>query len=253
MPMDAQPNTQANQQPTRSWALPASDRERRWMQIFGRAVLGVGLFVGLSVLSAAGAHADDCASLSDCFATASTAAQVIAGVAIVVAAAALALPALLRSSRAPSELHDAGVHTERQSGETASGQSGHGGQPQPQMASGQPQTGASGQSASGGPGQGINLPNLPDTPDVPLTPELSGMLSAQQADEGSGGAREYTPQALDQMRALGLSAADVEAVIQGGTATLGGEPGTTLYSSPQSGISALVEATSGRVLAVTRA
>jgi len=77
------------------------------------------------------------------------------------------------------------------------------------------------------------------------------MMGAQEAEaQETGRAREYTPQALDQMRALGLSAADVEALIQDGSASAGSEPGTTTYSSPRSRVVVLVEATSGRVLDV---
>lgn len=221
---------------------------------FGRVVLGVGLFVGLTVLTAPGAHADDCASLSDCFSTASTAAQVAAGVAIVVAAAALALPALLRGSRGPSELHEAGVdrvESEGSGGPGGSGQpsgTGQGARVQGQGSSGN--AGGTGTQSNAG----LNLPNLPDTPDVPLTPEVAGMMGPEEAEVAEAGeaerAREYTPQALDQMRALGVSAADVESAIQRGSASQGSAPGTTVYSG--GGLVVLVEATSGRVLSVAR-
>jgi hypothetical protein len=231
--------------------------DTRWIEnmgslarTLGRLVCGAGLLVGMLVLTAPAAHADNCSSLEDCFYTASTAAQVVAALAIVLAAAVLALPALLRGARGPAELSDARLDAE---GQTAGQGSGQGGQRIEQ--SGQPQTLASGGTSDGGSNQGLNLPNLPnlpDTPDVPLTPEVAGMMGAQEAEaEETGRAREYTPQALEQMRALGVSAADVEAVIQSGSASAGSEPGTTVYAS-SGGLRVLVEATSGRVLDMRR-
>jgi hypothetical protein len=212
-----------------------------------RFVLGAAGVLALLVLTAPAAHADDCAFLTDCFYTVSTAAQVIAGVAVVVAASALALPAILRSRQAPSELSEAGVETQSQAHTLqAQTQAQSQGQAQAQSTASQ-QAGAS---AGGGGNQGLNLPNLPDTPDLPLTPAIEGMAGASAGEGEARPAREYSPQALEQMRALGASPADVERAIQGGTAALGSEPGTTMYTSSD-GLQVLVEATTGRVLAVT--
>jgi len=232
--------------------------DTRWIENMGslartlsRLVSGAGLFVGLLVLTAPAAHADNCSSLEDCFYTAATAAQVAATLAIVLAAAVLALPALLRGARGPTELTEARMDAEAQNAGQGSGQGG--GPRSGQIGQSQTQArGGSGGTSDGGSNQGLNLPNLPDTPDVPLTPEVAGMMGAQEAEaEETGRAREYTPQALEQMRALGVSAAEVEAMIQGGSASVGSEPGTTAYAS-SGGLRVLVEATSGRVLDVRR-
>lgn len=223
-------------------------------------LFGGGLAVlGLLVLTAPATRADDCASLSDCFATVSTAAQVIAGVAVLVAASALALPSILRATRGPSEISEAGVDTQV-SGQGQGGIAQGAGPTQPQNVPGHQQAQQSGtgvgasqginQGASPGGNQGgLNLPNLPDTPDVPLTPELSGAVGQGEARSG----RDFSPAALEQMRTLGVSADDVEQVIQSGTTTAGSEPGTTVYTVPDAHLLVVVEAMTGRVVAVERA
>ena len=73
-------------------------------RILVQALLSMGLLTAFMILTAHRAYADNCGSLSDCFQTGSTAASVIAGVAVLITIAVLALPSLLditKSTPAP--------------------------------------------------------------------------------------------------------------------------------------------------------
>lgn len=68
-------------------------------KILFQALVGTGLLAILMILTAPVAYADNCGSLSDCFQTEGAAASVTAGVAVLIAIAVLALPALLDAAR----------------------------------------------------------------------------------------------------------------------------------------------------------
>jgi hypothetical protein len=118
-------------------------------------------------------------------------------------------------------------------------------------------------------GSAPDLPNLPDAPDVPESPEAFESLLASQlgtgaaaaadeaeeveaAEAASRAAREYTPDALRQMRALDVSSARVEDVIRRGTAAAGSHPGTTQYVALEDGLLVTVDAITGTVVSVER-
>lgn len=71
-----------------------------------QALLSMGLLTAFMILTAPKAYADNCGSLSDCFQTGSSAASVIAGVAVIITIAVLVLPSLLgtmKSTTPPQE------------------------------------------------------------------------------------------------------------------------------------------------------
>jgi hypothetical protein len=65
-------------------------------------------------------------------------------------------------------------------------------------------------------------------------------------------AREYTPDALAQMRALDVSSARVEDVIRRSAAAAGSHPGTTQYVAPEDELLVTVDAITGTVVSVER-
>lgn len=77
-------------------------------RLFIQALLSMGLLTALMILTAPQAYADNCGSLSDCFQTGSSAASVIAGVAVIITIAVLVLPSLLGTmkSTTPSQEPD---------------------------------------------------------------------------------------------------------------------------------------------------
>lgn len=297
-------------------------------RIFARVGLAAGVVLGAAVLTTPVAHADNCSSLQDCFYMTVDAAQVVAGVTVLVAALALFLPALLRTARTPAEAEKIassegsdgagrppdGVRTDgggpqlSGSGEThphplptahgpsAASQetvtpsatsspysaqvSGHGAaqsgimQPQAPAPAQQPASayppGAmpAHPGAAAASGSAPDLPNLPDTPDVPESPEAFESLLAAQlgtraaaatdeaeeveaAEAKSRKAREYTPDALMQMRALDVSSARVEDVIRRSAAAAGPQPGTTQYVALEDELLVTVDAITGTVVSVT--
>ena len=254
-------------------------------RIAARLVLGAGTSLALTLLGLQSVRADNCSSLQDCFNTVSSAAQVTAGVIVLVVAVALALPTLLRANR-PAEVDE--LQSTR--GPTPTGAAGPsstvlappptssdlqtlaGARPQdvPLQQSGlapfSPQINVRG--IGSGMGQGIDLPNLPDTPDVPDAPETIELSQAAEGEvnsavgsaaAGAGGeaapdaerARQYTPEALAQMQALGVSAAMVEDIIHTGRATVESEhQGVTRYTASERDVTVRVDALTGVVLSV---
>jgi glyoxalase family protein len=77
-------------------------------RILVQALLSMGLLTAFIILTAHRAYADNCGSLSDCFPTAGSAASVIAGVAVIITIAVLALPSLLATTKSttPSQESD---------------------------------------------------------------------------------------------------------------------------------------------------
>jgi len=71
-------------------------------RILIQVLLSVGLLDVFMILTAPNAYADNCGSLGDCFQTTSSAASVIAGVAVIITMALLALPSLLGTTESTS-------------------------------------------------------------------------------------------------------------------------------------------------------
>src|SRR5262249_45867840 len=72
---------------------------QRVQRTIARPVVAAGTFLAHTLLGLQSARADNCSSLQDCFYSVSSAAQVTAGVTVLVVAVALALPTMLRASR----------------------------------------------------------------------------------------------------------------------------------------------------------
>lgn len=77
-------------------------------KILFQALGGAGVLAVLMILTAPAAYADNCGSLSDCFQTEGAAASVTAGVAVLIAIAVLALPALLDAARSTTPRQEPG-------------------------------------------------------------------------------------------------------------------------------------------------